>query len=328
MAVARKFHPAPPRTGRRRARGAKIAAIQRKRMLTAAIEAVQENGYAGLTVAQVTARARVSRKTFYELFTDREDCFLAAFEQTLERTRLLVGEAYAEATGWREGVRAALARILELIEDEPALAKLCIVETLGAGEAVRRRRAEVLSELAEVIDRGRLLSSVGREPPAVTAEGVVGGIVAVLHARQLVTALDGPPLGELLGPLTSTIALPYLGAKAARRELDRPVTRTVRKRPVPQAAPRSDPLEGLNMRLTYRTVQVLAVIAEHTGASNREVAAGSGIVDQGQISKLLNRLAGLELIENRGAGVDRGAANAWWLTPRGAQIERASRARP
>ena len=87
----------------------------------------------------------------------------------------------------------------------------------------------------------------------------------------------------------------------------------------------SDPLSGLNIRLTYRTVRVLMVIAEQPGASNREIAEGSGIVDQGQISKLLTRLERLKLIRNIGAGQERGAANAWQLTGRGAEVERATR---
>ena len=81
------------------------------------------------------------------------------------------------------------------------------------------------------------------------------------------------------------------------------------------------------MRLTYRTVRVLMVIGERPGASNREIAEGSGIVDQGQISKLLTRLARLNLVENVGEGQEKGAANAWHLTPRGAQVERATRPR-
>ncbi len=81
------------------------------------------------------------------------------------------------------------------------------------------------------------------------------------------------------------------------------------------------------MRLTYRTVRVLMVIGEKPEASNREVAVGSGITDQGQISKLLGRLARLELIENLGDGQEKGAANAWRLTARGAAVERATRPR-
>jgi DNA-binding MarR family transcriptional regulator len=81
------------------------------------------------------------------------------------------------------------------------------------------------------------------------------------------------------------------------------------------------------MRLTYRTVRVLVVISTQPGASNREIADQSGVADQGQISKLLTRLQRLELVENRGEGQPKGAANAWHLTERGVQVERATRPR-
>ena len=75
------------------------------------------------------------------------------------------------------------------------------------------------------------------------------------------------------------------------------------------------------MRLTYRTVRVLIAIAARPGASNREVADASGVVDQGQISKLLTRLEHLGLIYNDGSGASRGEPNIWHLTPRGEEIE-------
>src|ERR1019366_2006910 len=273
----------------------------------------EEVGYARMTVAQVISRARVSRKTFYDVFADREDCFLAAFEQALSQASLIAREAYERESVWREGVRSALARLLMFMDEEPGLAKLCDVEALAGGEKVLERRAQVLDEVAVIVDQGRILSNTTREPPAVTAEGIVGGVFAVIHTRLLE---DGDePLTDLLGPL-------YLGARAASRELGRPATEVAKER-TPRGHSRSrDPLEGLNMRLTYRTVRVLMVIAEHSGASNREIAEGSGIIDQGQISKLLNRLARLELVDNRGEGQEKGAANAWHLTPRGAQVER------
>jgi AcrR family transcriptional regulator len=302
-----------------------VTQIQRSRMLAAAVEAVEDVGYARMTVAQVISRARVSRKTFYDVFTDREDCFLAAFEQALGQARLIAQEAYESESNWRDGIRAALARLLMFMDAEPGLAKLCIVEALGAGERVLDRRARVLDELAQVIDRGRAATNATREPPQVTAEGVVGAIFAVLHTRVLESG--GEPLTDLLGSLMSMIVLPYLGARAAGRELSRPpleIPTDGRSRALTR---HRDPLEGLNMRLTYRTVRVLMVIAEHPGASNREIAEGSGIVDQGQISKLLNRLARLKLVENRGEGQEKGAANAWHLTARGAQVERATRPR-
>jgi AcrR family transcriptional regulator/DNA-binding MarR family transcriptional regulator len=302
-----------------------VTQIQRSRMLAAAVEAVEDVGYARMTVAQVISRARVSRKTFYDVFADREDCFLAAFEQALGQARSIAQDAYSSESSWRDGVRAALARLLMFMDEEPGLAKLCVVEALGAGERVLERRAKVLDELAEVIDRGRLVTNTIREPPEVTAEGVVGAIFAVLHTRVLEHGDER--LTDLLGALMSMIVLPYLGARAAGRELSKPPLEVPNDGRSRTPARHKDPLEGLNMRLTYRTVRVLMVIAEHPGASNREIAEGSGIVDQGQISKLLNRLARLKLVENMGEGQDKGAANAWHLTARGAQVERATRPR-
>jgi len=302
-----------------------VRQIQRSRMLAAAVEAVEDVGYSRMTVAQVIGRARVSRKTFYDVFVDREDCFLAAFEQGLGQARHVAQDAYGRQDSWRSGIRAALKGLLLLMDEEPALAKLCVVEALGAGDRVLDRRAKVLGELAQAIDLGRTVTSTTREPPAVTAEGIVGAVFAVLHTRALVE--NGGPLSDLSPALMSMIVLPYLGARAAGAELKRSRHDISGGARLPDTARSRDPLEGLKMRLTYRTVRVLIDIARHPGASNREIAERSGISDQGQISKLLNRLARLELVENVGGGQERGAANAWRLTARGLQVERATRPR-
>ncbi len=309
-----------------------VTEIQRGRMLAATVEAIEEVGYARLTVAQVIGRAKVSRKTFYDVFVDREDCFLAALDEAVERIEDLAVEAYDAESSWRESTRAGLTAILAFMQTEPGLARLCIVEALAAGPRVLARRGEILKQLERIVDGGRkapgakgVKSSRARSEPAdITAEGIVGAVFAVLHTRLL--AGGRKPLTELVGPLMSMIVLPYLGARIASNELTRPAP----KLPKPsKAAPpiRRDPLEGLDMRLTYRTVRVLTVISEHPGASNREVAEGSGIADQGQISKLLTRLERLELVTNTGEGQLKGGSNAWHLTERGAQVERATRPR-
>ncbi len=88
-----------------------------------------------------------------------------------------------------------------------------------------------------------------------------------------------------------------------------------------------DPPEpkGLDLRVTYRTLRTLRAIAEQPAASNREVAAAAGVADQGQMSKLLWRLEGLGLIHNTGRGHVGGGPNAWRLTARGEELERALR---
>src|SRR3984885_6749584 len=94
--------PARLRTRSGTSSGGRITEIQRSRMLAAALEAVEEVGYSRMTVAQVISRAKVSRKTFYDIFADREDCFLAALEQAVSQVGRLVREAYEQEEGWRD----------------------------------------------------------------------------------------------------------------------------------------------------------------------------------------------------------------------------------
>jgi AcrR family transcriptional regulator len=314
----------PLRPGRTGLPRAQVMEIQRGRMIAAAVNTVQDIGYARTTVAELISRARISRKTFYEVFADREDCFLAAFEHALSEASRLATEAYESESCWREGTRVALARLLVFMEQEPRLARLLIVDSLASGPKVLARRRQALDDLAKVVDRGRPTNELGSYPPSLMAAGIVGGALAVLHSHLLQGRRQRP--ADLLAPLMSMIVLPYLGARAARRELDRPqCPRAPRIEPVREPVADEDALDGLNMRLTYRSVRVLLAIAQHPGACNREIAERSGIVDQGQISKLLARLARLNLAENLGRGQQAGMANAWRLTPLGAKLERATR---
>jgi AcrR family transcriptional regulator len=304
----------------------RVAEIQRQRILGAITEVAAERAAANVTVAHVVARAGISRRTFYELFEDRESCLLAALDDAIAQAAAVVVPAYEGAKGWRERVRAGLAALLQFLDDEPALGRLCVVEALGAGDRALERRAQCVALLIDAVDGGRAGVAAAKQPPPLTAEGVVGAVFAIVHARVLLRSSPGrrggaaAPLCELLSPLMAALVLPYLGQSAAQKELGRP-------NPLPQnkSRPRRDPLAGLDMRLTYRTVRVLMAIAGRPGASNRQVADGSGIADQGQISKLLARLDGLGLIVNSGRGAPRGAPNAWRLTARGQEVEGAIR---
>ncbi len=294
-----------------------VADIQRARMLTAMVEEVAERGVANVTVADVVARSGVSRRTFYEIFVDREDCFLAAFDEAVERIVAAVIPAYEQNGSWAFRIRSALTALLERLDDEPGAGRLVIVETLGAGDKALEYRRRHLAQIVAIVDRGRQEGKTGVEAPLLTAEGVVGGVLSILHAR--LSEADPGNLTELINPLTSMIVLPYLGAAAARKETKRPISILRRSRQVE----RRNPLQNLDMRLTYRTVRVLMTVATQPGSSNRAVADGADIADQGQISKLLNRLHGLGLIDNAGGVPARGEPNAWTLTARGWEVHAA-----
>lgn len=305
----------------------KVSEIQRARILGAMTEVASERGAANVTVAHVVARSGVSRRTFYELFEDREACFLAAFDDAAARIAARVVPAYegekrprsrtphrGGQAGWREGIRAALVELLEFLDEEPEVGRLCIVESLAAGPRALERRARVVEVIKRALDEGHGEARGSREPPPLTAEGVIGAVSSVLHAR--LTAPAAGSFAELLGPLMGMVVLPYEGAAAATREIERP--RAPRpKRPRSQGR---DPLRELDMRLTYRTVRVLLAVAQSPGASNRALADAADVSDQGQISKLLSRLKALGLIENVGRGPVKGEPNAWRLTNKGQQV--------
>jgi AcrR family transcriptional regulator len=291
-----------------------VAAIQRARLLAAMFDVVWERGAAHVTVADVSTRSGVSRRTFYELFDDRDDCLLAAFDEAIDRVEKVVIPAYEGPGQWREKIRNALCGLLGVFDQEPGIARLLVVESLAAGPLALQRRAHILKTLTKIVDEGRETNSTTREIPALTAEGVVGAVLSVIHARLV--SEDSRPLMELAGPLMGIIVLPYLGPSAARKEIERPTPQT----PETQRAT-GDPLRGLPMRLTYRTIRVLIAIAEQPGCSNRQIGHASGMQDQGQISKLLARLQRLGLIQNTGEGHTKGAPNAWTLTTTGHEIQ-------
>ncbi len=297
--------------------------VQRTRILEAMAEAMAERGAGGatVTVPDVLRRSGVSSGAFHEAFPDREACLLAAFDLGVRRARNGVLAAYDAEPRWVDAIRAALAAFLRFLEDEPALGRLLVVYSMNGGEQVLRRRVEILGVLAAAVDRGRLERSSNRQqPPTVIAEGVVGAVLAVLQNRLL--ADEPGAVMDLFGSLVSIIVLPYLGTAVARRELTRAAPRIRNGAGIgPKRAGRFVE-HGGGVRLTYRTARVLGAIADYPGASNREVAERAGIVDQGQISKLLGRLQAQGLIAKVGEGRTRGAPNSWHLTERGELVLR------
>jgi AcrR family transcriptional regulator len=303
---------------------ARLAEIQRVRLLAAAVRAVDELGYADTTVAHITSRARVSRRTFYELFADREECLAAALEDILGLIAGQLAVVDRDGVAWRERVRGGLWAVLLFLDREPVLARVCVVQALRGGPRVLARREEILARLAVVVDEGRLESERAARCTPMTAEGLVGAAFSIVYARLLKGERD--PLTGLLGELMGMIVLPYQGPAAARRERERPAPAvpagaTPKESTLEESV--ADPLGGVSMRLTYRTARILEGIAEHPGASNREAGERAGIFDPGQVSKLLARLERLGLVTNRtGGGRVVGEPNAWTLTAKGVVVAR------
>ncbi|HSZ70927.1 MAG TPA: TetR/AcrR family transcriptional regulator [Solirubrobacteraceae bacterium] len=299
-----------------------VAGIQRSRLLAGALGAIDEHGYAQLTVAQITRRARVSRRTFYELFENREACLLALLDDAVAAIAGELRAADLGALAWHERVRGGLSVILCFFEREPALARVLLEQSAQGGPRVRERRAELQARLAAALEEGREVSARAEQCGPLTAEGLVGAAVGIVGARLAPGSRE--PLADLLGELTGMIVLPYLGARAARRERARPAPQVAAGRRVcPRVTLARDPLDGVHIRMTYRTARVLEAIAREPGISNRMVAESAGIHDQGQVSKLLARIERLGLTAKVGEGHAKGEPNAWQLTATGERVAQA-----
>jgi AcrR family transcriptional regulator len=218
--------PRPVPAGARglRAVGTPVSEEQRVRLLDATLGLANELGVRRTTVRMISGRAGVSSRTFYELFCDREDCFLAAFDRGVDELAFAATPAWRAEREWAARIRASLAVLLARLDEDRARARLVFVEALAAGLRVLARRALVLDELAAAIDGGRDGHAAPHPLPPLTAEGTVGAAFGLIHAR-LSDPQVSDPLVELLNPLMALIVLPYRGHAAAARELVRPAAR-------------------------------------------------------------------------------------------------------
>jgi AcrR family transcriptional regulator len=296
---------------------AQVSEIQRARLLTAIVEVACERGGGDVAVAHVVERCGVSRRTFYEIFEDHDDCFLAAFEEAILYACRYVSDRCDDTGAWAERIRCALEALLRFLEEEPLLGRFSVLESLSGGAKTLERRRGVVEEMIAVVDAGRREANVDAAVTVVTAEGVVGGVLSVLQGHMARGESGG--FLKLINPFMSMIVLPYLGPVAAREELERPTVKVRRRKPSVSL----NQLKDLDMRLTYRTVRVLAAVAANPGCSNRAIGRASETADQGQISKLLARLERLRLVKNGCVGSGRGDPNAWTLTERGEEVHSA-----
>lgn len=193
-----------------------VAHHQRERLIAGLAEAVAEQGYAAVTLADIVRHAKVSRRVFYANFESKEQCFLAAFEVVVAHLRELVAAAVEPVDGWPAQVIAATRATLAFLADEPDLARLCLVESRVAGPAVAARLNEAVAELTPLLARGRAERPPGERPlPDSTEDSTIGSIVSLAYRK--VAAGEAAQLEDLLPDSVELALLPYLGPAEASR---------------------------------------------------------------------------------------------------------------
>lgn len=183
--------------------------VQRGRLLDAMADVVAEEGYQATTVHKVLRRAHISRRTYYELFRDKEDCFLAAYDEASEQALKLVAAACDKEDSPERRVESSLRTLLEYSASEPALARMCIVEVLAAGNAARARRAATMEQLAQMIAGALSESCIDDEEAQLRARILIGGIHELIYDRVASGRFDRLPdvAGEAVASYLSSPAL-------------------------------------------------------------------------------------------------------------------------
>ncbi len=157
---------------------------QRDRLLDSMAEACSEKRYAEVSVADVVSRARVSRSTFYEIFPDKEACFLAAYDAILGRFVSEVIRACQDPElTWTEQIEIGIETSLKFLAAEPAFARMCIVDMFSAGPAALERYLSALRLIAAFVDTARDRMPGNEDVPVSVSGMVIGGAAVVIRGE-------------------------------------------------------------------------------------------------------------------------------------------------
>jgi AcrR family transcriptional regulator len=278
---------------------------QRRRLIAAMTVLATERGWQDVTVDQVCERAGVSKRSYYELFGDREGCFVAAVEAALEVLCAPMNAVIAGGGSWADATGRALAAWLTSFDADEPRAWLVAVEAGYGSDAACDARRRAFEPFVGLIDRDR-----GVAPP--TGVALVGAVLELIY-RHL-TGPDGDEsLMSLITPAAYLLLSPRLGRDEALRAAGALLDEGVGE---PLADVEPEPDNEPPLRITDLTEATLLFLADNPGARNLEIAAAIGIQHESQVSRHLQRLD-----ESRVARKVRvGRANAWELTPVGTRL--------
>jgi AcrR family transcriptional regulator len=176
--------------------------IQRGRLLDALAEVIAEEGYLDTTVHKILKRAGISRRTYYELFKDKEDCFLVAYDEAAEHVVKLVQQACREGGSPERRIENSLRAMLEFGEREPKVARMCIIEVMAAGNVARERRTATMERLTNLVADALEERCESREEALLRGRVLTGGVHEMVYDALARGQVEG--LSELAGEVVAS----------------------------------------------------------------------------------------------------------------------------
>jgi AcrR family transcriptional regulator len=196
-----------------------VARQQRERLMAGMLDAIGEQGYVATSVADVLSRAGVSRRTFYEHFGDKEDCFLQAYDHVARIAADAIRQELRRHADWRAAVRGGLALLLATVAAYPRFARACIVEVLAVGPEGMRHRDAAMEPFQRFFQASREELGGLAPLPSTVAETLVGGILETITTRVMRGEADQVP--GLLDDLVYWALVPFVGPAEAAEAIGR-----------------------------------------------------------------------------------------------------------
>jgi AcrR family transcriptional regulator len=168
----------------------KLSDPTRERLVDGLAQAIARRGYAQVTIADIVAQARVSKRTFYEHFKDRDECFLAAYSEGAELILDAIAQAVDPTAPWDQQIRSAVQAYLAGLEARPLLARTFLLEIQAAGPRALKARRKVherfAAQIRGFVDEARRRDTTLRPLPAQLAAALVGGLneLVILHLES------------------------------------------------------------------------------------------------------------------------------------------------
>ena len=196
-----------------------VQSVQRERIMVAFTELIAAHGYAPVRIADVVARAGVSREAFYDCFEDKDGCAIACYERFIEVLLARVGEGLAVSDDRTEWVASTIEAYLGTLQADPVVARAFQIEMDAAGAWARRRRRDALGRFADVIHaRYEAFRSVD---PTLGELPRSAHLAAVYAVRQLASDTlednEGPDLLALTSEVMQWISARDFGARYVTR---------------------------------------------------------------------------------------------------------------
>jgi AcrR family transcriptional regulator len=184
-------------------------------LIAAMVRVAAAKGYPSTSVADVLEVSGVGRATFYELFEDKEDCFLAAHGVLIDNLFAQTTAAYERPGQWPARVRNGIAALLDWFADDPDIARVTMLEIATIGPGVQKLFGKELTRFSALLEEGRRFSQSPDGPPNLAS---IAGSAVFVRVYEEVVQGRAAELPRLLPLLTYQALLPFLGEEGARAE--------------------------------------------------------------------------------------------------------------